>query len=470
MENLYQCPLCKTPLKSENEFHTHYNLFHGNQNQTHGSSFGSVGGMKMKSHKCEFCDYRSDKRWLVVRHRRLMHGSVNVNRPTFPQTNRNISLPTVGYGDAHSETRALQPYVKKLNTENDCDCSETRFPSNVDHKRNKDLFDGDSESVSSSISNSSVGIDYIYERGGIIISRCEELLEEYKTLGSEWKHLCSEMTFDNGASKEERAKFTELMERCAEFELLIRDSNNEDQSETEADETQEYDDEEEVEEEESEEDNEDGEENEDRRKRVPDDESEDEDDEDIEDEWKSDHGVSCFSRIIYDFEDGIENIQWAKDIYEKLKIKGKIDRTIYKKDSESSLDSDTEEENEIEEDTKHLSSPPSKLNKSLKSAIDGVKYEGPSYIKYCPDKIVKHIGTCCNLFWFNNLGLADKAIVEQYMDNIKDIKPSFLKVADPSTPVKKKRKLLMKRQVGNGIFSLLASAVLPTLMGLVLSK
>ena len=41
--------------------------------QKQSSSFGVSDVMKKKKHKCESCDYRSDKRWLVVRHKNLMH-------------------------------------------------------------------------------------------------------------------------------------------------------------------------------------------------------------------------------------------------------------------------------------------------------------------------------------------------------------------------------------------------------------
>ena len=49
---------------------------------------------------------------------------------------------------------------------------------------------------------------------------------------------------------------------------------------------------------------------------------------------------------------------------------------------------------------------------------------------------------------------------------LKPIKKEFEKVMDPDVPIKEKRKVLSKPQVGHGIFTLLASTVLPALISL----
>ena len=99
------------------------------------------------------------------------------------------------------------------------------------------------------------------------------------------------------------------------------------------------------------------------------------------------------------------------------------------------------------------------VQKNFKTVIGGVKLEGTYYFKYCPGDVIKHVAWCCNLFFFDKQG-----------EHIHDIEPSFLKVADPSNPVKKKRNILMNRQVGNGIFSVLANVILPLLGGLLVTE
>ena len=47
---------------------------------------------------------------------------------------------------------------------------------------------------------------------------------------------------------------------------------------------------------------------------------------------------------------------------------------------------------------------------------------------------------------------------------------SLRKLADPKLSVKSKRKLLREPQVGNGIFTILASTVLPALISALASK
>ena len=46
------------------------------------------------------------------------------------------------------------------------------------------------------------------------------------------------------------------------------------------------------------------------------------------------------------------------------------------------------------------------------------------------------------------------------------IKREFEKVMDPDVSIKEKRKVLSKPQVGHGVFTLLASTVLPALISL----
>ena len=110
------------------------------------------------------------------------------------------------------------------------------------------------------------------------------------------------------------------------------------------------------------------------------------------------------------------------------------------------------------------------VQRSLKNVIDGVKLEGPYYLKYCPGDAIKHVAWCCNKLYFDKLGVSEDVGIPQCFKHIKPIAPSFKKVADPSILVKKKRKLLMNSQVGNGIFFVLANIILPILSGILVAN
>ena len=172
--------------------------------------------------------------------------------------------------------------------------------------------------------------------------------------------------------------------------------------------------------------------------------------------------------ILYDLEDAIEDSSWGNDIYQRSKRKCRIESAMYKRDHEEELDSEPGDENIREAKSIPMSKVPL-VQRSLKNVIDGVKLEGPYYLKYCPGDVIKHVAWGCNQFFFDKLGAKNDFGLQQYGEHIHDIESSFLKVADPSTPVKKKRKILMISQVGNGIFSMLANVILPILSGISVS-
>ena len=91
-----------------------------------------------------------------------------------------------------------------------------------------------------------------------------------------------------------------------------------------------------------------------------------------------------------------------------------------------------------------------------------------SFIHNCPDECIEHI---CEVYYNvlkggiklspKNSNLVKNKLTRHRVD--------VRKFIDPKVSVKEKRKLLTKPQFGNGIFSLLSSAILPVLIGL-LSK
>ena len=173
--------------------------------------------------------------------------------------------------------------------------------------------------------------------------------------------------------------------------------------------------------------------------------------------------------IVYDLEDAICDSSWGNDIYQRSKRKCRIESAMYNTEDEQELDSEPANEILKEENPISMRKLPL-VKRSLKNVIDGVKLEGPYYLKYCPGDVIKHVAWCCNKFYFDKFGVNEDVSISESRKHIVPIASSFKKVADPSVPVKKKRKLLMNSQVGNGIFSVLANVILPLLSGILVSK
>ena len=97
------------------------------------------------------------------------------------------------------------------------------------------------------------------------------------------------------------------------------------------------------------------------------------------------------------------------------------------------------------------------------------KAERLSFLKNCPDECIHALcEVCFNLLHQTiKLGKDKKYRVKQ---KLKPIRVSLRKLADPKLSVKSKRKLLREPQVGNGIFTVLASTVLPALISALASK
>ena len=109
------------------------------------------------------------------------------------------------------------------------------------------------------------------------------------------------------------------------------------------------------------------------------------------------------------------------------------------------------------------------VNKQLlmdKVNLLDIKHKGKDkllYMKFCPDDCIHAISECChnilnNTFKFNPKELS---VIRKKM------KPSaqvLRQLGDPKISIQKKRKLLQKPQVGNGILGIIASFVIPALM------
>ena len=87
------------------------------------------------------------------------------------------------------------------------------------------------------------------------------------------------------------------------------------------------------------------------------------------------------------------------------------------------------------------------------------------YMKHCDADDIKHIQYCCEGFMERKYKTTKRGWENDIM-LLKPIRKEFENVMDPDVSIKEKRKILSKPQVGQGIFTLLASTILPALISL----
>ena len=91
------------------------------------------------------------------------------------------------------------------------------------------------------------------------------------------------------------------------------------------------------------------------------------------------------------------------------------------------------------------------------------------YMKHADEDDIKYIVECCDMFKKYTCEKISKCTGNERKYDLmflKPIKKKFEKVRDPDVSITEKRKILSKPQVGQGIFTLLASTVLPALISL----
>ena len=92
-----------------------------------------------------------------------------------------------------------------------------------------------------------------------------------------------------------------------------------------------------------------------------------------------------------------------------------------------------------------------------------------SFLKNCPDECIHALCEICYNLLHQSIELKkDKKY--RLKQKLKPIRVDVRKLADSKQSVKSKRKLLYKPQVGHGIFTILASTVLPALISALASK
>ena len=106
-----------------------------------------------------------------------------------------------------------------------------------------------------------------------------------------------------------------------------------------------------------------------------------------------------------------------------------------------------------------------------KEAITVLKHMGTlhgdysEYIKHANEDDIQSIQTCCDMFRRRKYKTTKRGRENDLM-LLKPIKKEFEKVMDPDVSITEKCEILSKPQVGQGIFTLLASTILPALISL----
>lgn len=92
-----------------------------------------------------------------------------------------------------------------------------------------------------------------------------------------------------------------------------------------------------------------------------------------------------------------------------------------------------------------------------------------SFLKTCPDECIHALCEICFNLLHETIKL-NKDKKYRLKQKLKPIRVDVRKLGNSNLSVNSKRKLLSKPQVGNGIFTILASTVLPALISALASK
>ena len=91
------------------------------------------------------------------------------------------------------------------------------------------------------------------------------------------------------------------------------------------------------------------------------------------------------------------------------------------------------------------------------------KAERLSFLENCPDECIHALCEVCFNLLHQTINL-EKNKKNRLKQKLKPIRVDLRKLADSKLSVKSKRRILRKPQVGNGIFSILATTILPALV------
>ena len=86
-----------------------------------------------------------------------------------------------------------------------------------------------------------------------------------------------------------------------------------------------------------------------------------------------------------------------------------------------------------------------------------------TFFKNCSNKYISSIGQCCHNITQNGFNF-NKSQALKVRRKLGPMKKSIRDLANEKLPISKKRKILMKKQIGQGLISLLATTLVPLLI------
>ena len=104
-----------------------------------------------------------------------------------------------------------------------------------------------------------------------------------------------------------------------------------------------------------------------------------------------------------------------------------------------------------------------------KTPKNNQKGERKRYLESCTDDEIHAICGACKNFLCNNIKLTEKkkAFLRKKLGPIKN---DIRRLSRPQTSIKRKREILNNDQVGKGVFSLLASVIIPSIVSALAGK
>ena len=109
------------------------------------------------------------------------------------------------------------------------------------------------------------------------------------------------------------------------------------------------------------------------------------------------------------------------------------------------------------------------LSTLQKTPKNNQKGERLKYLESCTDDEIHAICGACKNFLHNNIKLTQKkkTYLRKKLGSIKD---DIRQLSKPQTSIKMKRKILKNDQVSKGVFSLLASVIIPSIVSALAGK
>ena len=106
------------------------------------------------------------------------------------------------------------------------------------------------------------------------------------------------------------------------------------------------------------------------------------------------------------------------------------------------------------------------IQKSLKTLIPGTKISGKQreiIVPLLSDECIQKICESCQNLLMNTFQL-DKKKLKNIKSRLKSSQNDVRRLAKPNTSLLKKRQLLSNKQTGKGVFTILASTIVPALI------